>query len=88
MSLKNINAFCKTLPKSNWDIIREENEVIKAYDNFYNKITATAELSFPLKLVKTTKVKKVPWMTTSFIKSKKLKINYLIKKLKLQLWKT
>ena len=56
MSIKNINAFCKTLAKSNWDFIQEENEVIKAYDNFYNKITATAELSFLLKLVKTYKV--------------------------------
>ena len=56
MSSKNINAFCETLAKSNWDFILEENDIVKAYDNFYNKITATAELSFPLKLVTTKKV--------------------------------
>ena len=80
MSLKNINAFCEILSKANWDSIHEENEVIKAFDNFYNKITDTAELSFPLKLVKTKKVNKVPWMTPGLLKSKKQKTNCLIKK--------
>ena len=58
MSPQNINAFCETLAKSNWDFIQEENDIIKAYDNFYNKITATAEISFPLKVVKVAKTSK------------------------------
>ena len=63
MSLKNINAFCNTLAKSDWDFIQEENDIEKAYDNFYSEITATAEISFPLKTVKIAKTSKVPWMT-------------------------
>ena len=73
MSSKNINAFCDLLAKSDWDFIQEENDITKAYDNFYNKITATAEISFPLKVVKVAKTFKVPWMTPSLIISKKTK---------------
>ena len=55
MSIKNINAFCETLTRSDWDFIQEENDVTKAYNYFYSKINATAEISFPLKLVKVKK---------------------------------
>ena len=55
MSTKNINAFCEILSRSSCDFIQEENYIIKAYDNFYSKITATAEILFPLKLVKAKK---------------------------------
>ena len=52
-------------------------------DNFYNKITATAEISFPLKLFKVAKTFKVPWMTPGLIKSKKNKNKLLNKKIKI-----
>ena len=52
MSTKNINAFCEVLAKSDWDFILEENDTTKAYENFYSRINATADISFPLKLVK------------------------------------
>ena len=72
MSLKNINAFCESLSKSDWDFIHAEKDVIKAYDYFYSKVNATAEISFPLKIVKRNKkLNNVPWMTPSLIISKK-----------------
>ena len=58
MSPQYITAFCESLAKSNWDFIQEDNDITKAYDNFYNKITATAEISFPLKVVKWQKTSK------------------------------
>ena len=54
MSTKNINAFCETLKKSDWDFILEENDITKAFENFYSKINATEYISFPLKYVKET----------------------------------
>ena len=71
MSPQNINAFCESLARSNWDFIQEENDIIKAYDNFYNKITATAEISFPLKVVKVAKNFKVPWDDSWFDQKQK-----------------
>ena len=50
--LKNINAFCETLEKSDWDFILDENDINKAFENFYSRINATADISFPLKHVK------------------------------------
>ena len=44
MSAKNINAFCETLAKSNWDFILEENDVTTAFKNFYSRINATADI--------------------------------------------
>ena len=52
MSNTNINAFCETLSKSDWDFILKTNEVTKAYENLYAKINATADISFPLKSAK------------------------------------
>ena len=84
MSIKNINAFCETLSRSDWDFIQEENDVTKAYNYFYSKINATAEISFPLKLVKNTKkFNKFPWMTPGLIISKKTKSKLLNKKVKI-----
>ena len=83
MSSKNITAFCDLLTKSNWDFIQEENDITKAYDYFYEKINATAEISFPLKVVKVAKSFKVPWMTPGLIKSKKIKNKLLNKKIKI-----
>ena len=56
MSTKNINAFCETLEKSDWDFILEENDITKAFENLYSRINATADISFPLKHVKKKKI--------------------------------
>ena len=71
MSYKNINGFCETLAKSDWAFILETNDVNKAYGNFYSRVNATADISFPLKIIKDKKINKAPWMTPGLIKSKK-----------------
>ena len=89
MSTKNINAFCETLAKSEWDFILETNDVNQAYENFYSRVNATADISFPLKYAKPKKNNKAPWMTPSLIKSKNTKNKLLVKKkLKTLLWIT
>ena len=82
MSNKNITAFCDTQEKSEWDFILVEKDVNKAYEYFYSRINATADISFPLKITKEKKVNKAPWMTPSLIISKKYKNKLLIKKTK------
>merc|ERR1712059_176215 len=66
MSPKNVTAFYNILSKSNWDFIQGETEITKAYDYFYEKVNATAEISFPLKDVKVVKTSKAPWMKSQF----------------------
>ena len=73
LSTKNIKAFCDTLANSDWDFILEEKDVNKAYENFYSRINATADISFPLKMTKEKKINKAPWMTPSLKISKKYK---------------
>ena len=46
MSSKNINAFCDTLARSDWDFIQVENDIEKAYDNFYKKLLQQLKFHF------------------------------------------
>ena len=52
MSDKNIKTFCTKLKDDEWDSLMMENNTLKAYDFFFDKISTTAKKYFPLKEVK------------------------------------
>ena len=72
-SEKNIKIFCERLKKIDWMEITEEVDGTKAFSIFYDMFTNAANLSFPLKSVKTGYGAKIPWLTSGLKKSIKTK---------------